>query len=88
MYTPPHPPPSLRFRGPCPGVEVSTLGQFDCVGSTSLYYHQPYPTTVKVKWTSKCLKMNVQEFKRLVQPILLSLEQNARQFNTFIYLIV
>ena len=32
--------------------------------------------------------MNIQELKRLVQPILLSLEQGGKQFNNFIDLVI
>jgi len=65
-------------------IDPGTLTQFDYAGGRLLYHDQPYSTTVKANGTLKCLKMNVPEFKRLVQPILVGLEQSAREFNQFI----
>ncbi len=71
-----------------PFNEISASDQFKSISATSLLYNRPYRATAKAKTPLICLQMSDAEYKRLIESILLGLEESGKHFDAFIYLTI
>ncbi len=71
-----------------PFNEISASDQFKSISATSLLYNRPYRATARAKTPLICLQMSDAEYKRLIEPILLGLEESGKHFDAFIYLTI